>query len=490
MKKDDYINSVLSAFVGRNKGQIKAELEAHLADRIERFVEMGYTEGQAEQMAVEKMGDGKIVGAGMTKIHSKKTVTDISFILFFVYVGLTALLSMTFLAWGSEVCLLTLGAEYAYFLLSIISLLTANRLKSNVPAVISIVFTLLLLAGKVVFGFHSVLLYGVYFIISGNIDDFIIISQLQNNSITSNLLLAFTILFDLLWIFSYVFTFINVYRLDKLKYSKKDVLRESCFKKSISAVLIIFTVVTAVLFAFKLSDGYGEYLDGTGDSYYSGVCMIESDEICDIEECYYASESSPQILCKDYDWDTFAASAEGYKIVFENCIESEKAYNKAVNYSFYSLNCQYVNSKKYVAAVPVRFENDNMVPSFDNVQWYDTDKVKEIAGSLDRDTDIVKTIDYSVEICNVSAMTDDEALLHARKVIESYGLNRYDVRNEELEKIAEATNSQYIGFEGGSINTLNKHHFIMDDRIDIYIEYRAGDVQCFIDDELVYEFAC
>ncbi len=101
MKKDDYINSVLSAFVGRNKAQIKAELEAHLADRIERFVEMGYTEGQAEQMAVEKMGDGKIVGAGMTKIHSKKTVTDISFILFFVYVGLTALLSMTFLAWGS-----------------------------------------------------------------------------------------------------------------------------------------------------------------------------------------------------------------------------------------------------------------------------------------------------------------------------------------------------------------------------------------------------
>lgn len=131
-----------------------------------------------------------------------------------------------------------------------------------------------------------------------------------------------------------------------------------------------------------------------------------------------------------------------------------------------------------------------MVPSFDNVQWYDTDKVKEIAGSLDRDTDIVKTIDYSVEICNVSAMTDDEALLHARKVIESYGLNRYDVRNEELEKIAEATNSQYIGFEGGSINTLDKHHFIMDDRIDIYIEYRSGDVQCFIDDELVYEFAC
>lgn len=54
MKKDDYINSVLSSFVGRNKEMIKDELESHFEDRIERFVEMGYTSSQAEQMAVEK----------------------------------------------------------------------------------------------------------------------------------------------------------------------------------------------------------------------------------------------------------------------------------------------------------------------------------------------------------------------------------------------------------------------------------------------------
>lgn len=483
MKKDDYINSVLSAFVGRNKGQIKAELEAHLADRIERFVEMGYTEDQAEQMAVEKMGDGKIVGAGMTKIHSKKTVTNISFILFFVYVGLTALLSMTILAWGSEVCLLTLGAEYAYFLLSIISLLTANRLKSNVPAMISIVFTFMLLVGKAVFGFHSVLLYGVYYIISGNINDFIIISQLKN-SITSNVLLAFTILFDLLWIISYVFTFINLYKFDKLKYSKKDVLRESSFKKSISVVLIIFTAVTAVLFAFKLSDGYGEYLDGTGDSYYSGVCVIESDEICDIEECYYASESSPQILCKDYDWDAFAASAKGYKIVFENCIESKKAYNKAVNYSFYTLNCQYVNSKKYVAAVPVRFENDNTVPCFDNVQWYDTATVKEITGSLDRDTDIVKTIDYSVEICNVASLDNVDAAEYAAGVLENLNLGYQYLEDEDIKRIEGATNSTYIGNEGSGIYI---YHFVMNDSIDFCIAYPERTVVFSSGDEIISE---
>lgn len=483
MKKDDYINSVLSAFVGRNKAMIKDELEAHLADRIERFVEMGYTEGQAEQMAVEKMGDGKIVGAGMTKIHSKKTVSDISFILFFVYIGLTALLFMTFFAWGSDVCLLTLGAEYLYFLLSIISLLIANRLKSDKPATISIVFTLVLLVGKVGLGFHSVLLYGAYFIISGNIDDFIIISQLKN-SITSNVLLVFTIIFDLLWILSYVFTFINLHRFDKLKYSKKDVLRESNFKKSISAVLIIFTAVTAVLFAFKLSDGCGEYIDGTGDSYYNGVCVIESDEICDIEECYYASSSSQQILYKDYDWDTLNASAEGYRLVFENCIENEKVYNKAVNYSFYTLNSQYVNSKKYVAAIPVRFENDNMVPCFDNVQWYDTDKVKEITGSLDRDTDIVKTADYSIEICNVLSLDNVDAAEYAVGVLENLNLGYQYLDDEDIKRIEGATNSTYIGNEGSGIYI---YHFIMNDSIDIRIAYPERTVVFTFDDEIISE---
>lgn len=487
MKKDDYINSVLSAFVGRNKEQITAELEAHLTDRIERFVEMGYTETQAEQMAIEKMGDGKIVGAEMTKIHSKKTVINISFVLFFVYIGLTALLSMTILAWGSEVCLLNLCAEYAYFLLSIISLLTANRLKSNVPAMISIVFTFMLLVGKAVFGFHSVLLYGVYFIVSGNIDDFIIISQLQNNSITSNLLLIFTILFDLLWILSYVFTFINLYKFDKLKYSKKDVLRESSFKKSISAVLIVFTVVTAVLFAFKLSDGYGEYLDGTGDSYYSGVCVIESDEICDIEECYAAAEASPQILYKDYDWDAFAASAEGYKLFSYDCIESERAYNYAVDYSFYTLKSQYVPSKKYVAAVPVHFENDNTIPCFDNVQWYDTDSVKEITGSLDRDTDIVKTIDYSVEICNVSAMTDEEAVKFASDVLEEMISGDYYYFDEsDIKMIEGATNSTYLGDDGSGVYI---YHFKMDDRIDVFISFPQKTVSYYIGDDCIYECA-
>lgn len=118
MKKDDYINSVLSSFVGRNKEMIKDELESHLEDRIERFVEMGYTSSQAEQMAVEKMGNAEILGAEMTKIHSKRTAVDTFCVLLIANIGWLILLFLTFLAWGSEVSLLTLGAEYMFLFLS------------------------------------------------------------------------------------------------------------------------------------------------------------------------------------------------------------------------------------------------------------------------------------------------------------------------------------------------------------------------------------
>ncbi len=485
MKKDEYINSVLSAFVGRNKSMIKDELEAHLEDRIERFVEMGYTRSQADEMAVEKMGDAQIVGARMTKIHSKKTEMNICFILFFIYVGLAAMLTMTMLAWGSDVCLLSLGAEYFYLLFSVISLLTANRLKSNSAVFVSLLFTFAFIVGKAIFGFHSVLLYGAYFIISGNIDDFIMISQLKNNCITSNILLAFTIVFYSLWIISYVFTLVNLNRFDKLKYSKKDVSRESTYKKSIAAVLLIFTVVTAVLFGFKYYNGYGEYLDGTCDSYYDEVCIIESDEICDIEECYYASESSQQILYKSYDWDTVNASVEGYRLFLYDCIESERAYNRAVNYSFYTLKSRYVNSKKYVAAVPVHFDDDNPIPCFDNAQWYDADKAKEITGSLDRDTDPVQTTDYSIEICNVSAMNDDEAIKYAIGVLDEMDIDYY-LGEEEIKRIEGATNSVYIGT--GTESIYDYHSFVMNNTIDIHIVLESQNVSYYIDGKLIYEF--
>ena len=484
MKKDDYINSVLSSFVGRNKEMIKDELESHLEDRIERFVEMGYTSSQAEQMAVEKMGNAEILGAKMTKIHSKRTAVDTFCVLLIANIGWLILLFLTFLAWGSEVSLLTLGAEYMFLFLSTISLIAANKLKYEPIALMSFMCTAIFAAGEIILGFHSLLLYGAYFIFSGNMNDFLIIAQLKNNVI-GNLLFAFTVIFYFVWVLSYVFTIINISKFNKQKYSKKDVIRENYFKKSIVLVLLFFTVIVAVLFGFKLNDGNGNQLVGTSDFYYDGVCIIESNEICDIEECYYNYDSSPQYLCRGYDWGTMTSSVDGYNLFSDNCRESTRAYNDAVVYSFYSLSSRYVNSEKYVAAIPVHFDDYREIPCFDNVQWYDTNEVKEITGSLNRDTDPVQTGNYSIEISNVSAMNDEEAIKYATGVLDEMISGYYFLDERDVKMIEGVTNSVYIGT--GIESIYDYHSFVMNDKIDIHIVLESQTVSYYIDGKMVYE---
>ncbi|MCM1114903.1 MAG: permease prefix domain 1-containing protein [Clostridium sp.] len=492
MKKDDYINSVMSAFKGRNKSMIKDELNAHLEDWIDRYAEMGYIAEQAEEKAVERMGDAELVGARLTKIHSKKATKDVCWLLFFAYVGWTLLLYLTIFAWGSEVNLFTMGIEFSFLLLSVISLLAANRMKSEAAAVISLLFTAIFFAGKAVLsGFHSILLYGVYFVLSGNIDDFIIISQL-GNSVNSNILLGFSFVFYFLWVISYIFTFANIAKFNALKYSKKDIKREKIFKRSIVAVLIFFTVIMALLFAFKLSDGYGDHIDGTSHSYFDGVCIIESDEICDIENYYYNSEAVPALLYGYYSFNTVGTDAEDSKLFSANCIDTEKKYNDAVTYRFYTHSARYAATKKYIAAIPVCCDGDSdsndfrdySTPCFDNVQWYPANETKKLTGCLHRETDAAKTDGYSIEICNIPAMDDDELVHYAVDVLEELIFCYYGIEDSDLEAFTGATNSTFTGDIGSGTYI---YHFIMDGRIDVHISIDSRTAVFYKNDKLIYE---
>ena len=49
---------------------IRSELRAHMEDRMEEFLEDGYTEEEAQRMALEVMGDAGEVGEALDKEHS------------------------------------------------------------------------------------------------------------------------------------------------------------------------------------------------------------------------------------------------------------------------------------------------------------------------------------------------------------------------------------------------------------------------------------
>lgn len=354
-------------------------------------------------------------------------------------------------------------------------------------------FTAVFFAGKfMISGFHSPLLYGTYLLLSGNIADFVIISQLQN-ALMSNTLPVFTVIFYSLWGLSYVFFLANISKYNLMKYSKKNVKFESWFKAVIITALVFFTVVSALLSAFReLDDSHG-YLKEENDSYYDGVCILESDEICDIEECYYNYDASPQLLYKDYDWDDKNCRAEGYRLWKYDCERTGRTYNDTVIYAYYTFTGHYVNSKKYVAVIPVCFDVDTnsddfreySTPCFDNVQWVDTEDTNEITGSLNGGSDPVPTDGYSIELHNVSAMTDDELVIYCKEVFNQVLSGYYRIDKEDIAGIEGATGSTYLGNESNAEPYI--YHFKMNDRIHFYIYSPGANVIYYKDDECIFK---
>ncbi|MEM5818034.1 MAG: permease prefix domain 1-containing protein [Desulfitobacterium hafniense] len=68
---DNFLRNVLSHVkFSFDRKAICSELESHLWDRIEDYLEQGYDEATAERLAVEGMGDPKEIGIELNKQHN------------------------------------------------------------------------------------------------------------------------------------------------------------------------------------------------------------------------------------------------------------------------------------------------------------------------------------------------------------------------------------------------------------------------------------
>lgn len=470
MNKNDYVNKVLSYVPSVVKGSVKMELEAHIEDRAEYFEQCGYSTDMAEDMAAERMGSADIVGPELSKLHSDKANKIFSAILFLAYVVMSTLFAMTILAWGSSIDLLNLIAEYLYFSLSVAGLLLSNRLRRNIPVFVSLVFTMCFLVGKLGFSPCSVILYCVYTLFTGQVNDFVIVSGLKN-SIAGNALAIASAVFYILWLLPFAVTFINNYKLKKSTYSKKDVTVDKVLKRAVIIVFILCTVFTAGFYALKINSDSGVYMGSSADSYYDGVCILESDEPVDIKECFNNSKNTADYVYKRYNWDVLEADSEGYKSKDMFVDIAELQYNSFINYDFSILTSDFVPSKKYITAIPVRFDDthytenlaDYIIPCFDNSMWYEADNTDVLKGSLDVVNADVKMSDYEIHLIYLAGRSDEDVIEYTKKILYDIG---YWFDEEYIKKFCALTNSVYLGNEGSEEYI---YHFLINDRIDVYI---------------------
>ena len=70
MKKEEYISSVLEQVRCKAVHEpLKRELEAHIDDQTEAFIDAGMPEESAEEEAVKTMGDPIETGVGLDSAH-------------------------------------------------------------------------------------------------------------------------------------------------------------------------------------------------------------------------------------------------------------------------------------------------------------------------------------------------------------------------------------------------------------------------------------
>lgn len=87
MKKEEYINEVTALIKNKAvRNDVKKELEAHIDDRTEYYLDAGYDEDVSVKRAVEMMGSPKDVAKSFEKLHNNTLWIIISAVSLFVYI--------------------------------------------------------------------------------------------------------------------------------------------------------------------------------------------------------------------------------------------------------------------------------------------------------------------------------------------------------------------------------------------------------------------
>lgn len=102
-KGNQFLKEVLSYVKFKHdRADIRAELEGHILDRMEEYMELGLDEDEAEQLSIEAMGNAKEIGLELNKQHNPllgwiwmmTNVIKVILIVVFCYVFLFGLIFM------------------------------------------------------------------------------------------------------------------------------------------------------------------------------------------------------------------------------------------------------------------------------------------------------------------------------------------------------------------------------------------------------------
>lgn len=381
----DYVSSVLNKIQNKNsKMLISEELQSHIDDRIEYYIDAGYDEETAKAKANANMGDNaELVGEQLNVIHQNNKFLSISVVI--VNVVMLAFLCITVLFsieydgdWASFLCL-TGSADY-YFLTGFIIITLAQLYLSlkykSMVCILGALFNFLCY-GVMTKGYIPAV-FSFYKIVKGEIKSFAYFTNYYTVKLENKAVGILSIGFLIACAVLALMCLFVIFRFLKAQYSFKTVKFERILKYSVLAVLLITSIV--FLYTGYVIENCSENKNYNGT--FDGVYVIESDETVN-PEC--VENYDYNYFYVHFDWS--CEDVHDYNQTFE--YKEDEEIELITSYEFYikdehdvsckidSVYAEFRPTKKYVMVVPV-FEDlngsnyDEHFPDFSKGEWLDT----------------------------------------------------------------------------------------------------------------------
>ena len=406
----NYISTVLSKINDKaQRKEIEAELQSHIQDRIDYYVNAGYDLEIATEKANERMGDtAELVGDQLNSLHKSKFSIVIVILFVFINIGVFPLLGLLFFFGHPDEWIINqeigLSVSSVYILVVFLELFMAQKIRRSFLAFSC--STMCMFHGLFTLGYAPVV-FCFYEIVVGkgsSLGELLCIYPFECGSIIAYVLSILFIVGSCLlsW-----FSAIQIKKFNNLE-NGKNFYKYDKFIKSTS--LVLFALVLFVfLFSIKsIHNCRDEYLK---ISSCEGFYLIESDEMVnpeDIEdyddkliqydyqlfsedfieyECVFYEEQygwSEEKYGWDEDNDNWDKESYDKNYPIKNC-DFQRQYlkyddmNQAVKYRTDKMLADFYTDKRYVMIVPMLEDYDEKknrytYPDFSKGKWIEVSK--------------------------------------------------------------------------------------------------------------------
>ena len=273
---EDYLNTVKQNVKNKKlHDPICAELESHLQDSADFYVEIGYDEETANKKALEDMGEPVSVGESMAKLHDLSGWQKF-FRVAFIFVAVLKIIDLLLLnvfgfGWTALFLMgnqdFALVGEFFWLMLTVfVGFRLSLSLKRKAPAILSIIIASLDLGSVFVFG------YATSLAVQGRLYDFFKIDYYLievGREMLAEVISGY--IFTALVVAALVVCFVRIIRIINEPFSDSRKL-----KKSTNVVMIVLVALATL--------GYGSmyaYADYRDRAQYEAYSQVISD-MCDL----------------------------------------------------------------------------------------------------------------------------------------------------------------------------------------------------------------